>query len=43
MFDAPFAKRPVHESFFTSYQRPKVDTPEFTKKEKKPESSSEKK
>jgi len=27
-FDAPFAKRPVHESFFTSYQRPKVDTPE---------------
>ena len=27
MFDAPFAKRPVHESFFTSYQRPKVDTP----------------
>ena len=28
IFDAPFAKRPVHESFYTSYQKPKVDTPE---------------
>ena len=27
IFDGPFAKRPTHENFFTSYQRPKVDTP----------------